>query len=408
MVPQETIEIVQRKYNAIKPELDERARRHWAASEAMVLGHGGITAVHKATGIAISTIRIGLSELQKPINASAEGKKRRIRREGGGRKKIIDSDITLINDLENLIEPHTRGDPESPLRWTCKSTRNLAEELNRKGHNISHVTVSNLLHNLGYSLQSNRKTKDGASHPDRNAQFEYINNSVRKEIAAGESVISVDSKKKELVGDFKNPGREWRPKGEPEEVRVHDFPIKNLGKVTPYGIYELERNHGWVMVGIDHDTAEFAVSSIRKWWQKKGHERYPHIKKLTITADCGGSNGYKNRLWKHELQKFANTTGLAVQVHHLPPGTSKWNKIEHKLFSFISQNWRGRPLLSRTMIINMIASTKTKTGLKVDCVLDTNTYPTGKKVSEEDLKKINIKHDKFHGEWNYTIYPQNE
>ena len=261
MVSQETIEIIRRKYNAIKPELDERARRHWAASEAMVLDYGGITAVHKATSIAISTIRIGLSELQKPINASAEGKKRRIRREGGGRKKITSSDITLINDLENLIEPHTRGDPESPLRWTCKSTRNLAEELNRKGHNISHVTVSNLLHNIGYSLQSNRKTKDGASHPDRNAQFEYINNSVRKEIAAGESVISVDAKKKELVGDFKNPGREWRPKGEPEKVRTHDFPIKNLGKVTPYGIYELERNHGWITVGIDHDTAEFAVCS---------------------------------------------------------------------------------------------------------------------------------------------------
>ncbi len=408
MVPQETIEIIRRKYNAIRPDLDERARRHWAASEAMVLGYGGITTVHKATSIAISTIRIGLSELQKPINAPADRKKRRIRGEGGGRKKIIDSDITLINDLENLIEPHTRGDPESPLHWTCKSTRNLAEELNRKGHNTSHVTVGNLLHNMGYSLQSNRKTKDGASHPDRNAQFEYINNSVRKEVAADESVISVDSKKKELVGDFKNPGREWRPKGEPEGVRMHDFPIKDLGKVTPYGIYELERNHGWVTVGIDHDTAEFAVSTIRKWWQKKGCGRYSHTKKLTITADCGGSNGYKNKLWKHELQKFANTTGLAVQVHHFPPGTSKWNKIEHKLFSFISQNWRGRPLLSHTMIINMIASTKTKTGLKVDCVLDTRTYPTGKKVSEEDLKRINIKHDKFHGEWNYTIYPQND
>lgn len=404
MVPQETIEIIRRKYDAIKPELDERARRYWAASEAMVLGYGGITAVHKATSIAISTIRIGLSELQEPSNTPADRKKRRIRREGGGRKKIIDGDITLINDLENLIEPHTRGDPESPLRWTCKSTRNLAEELNSKGHNISHVTVSNLLHNMGYSLQSNRKTKDRASHPDRNAQFEHINNSVREEIATGEPVISVDSKKKELVGDFKNPGCEWRPKGEPEKVRIHDFPIKDLGKVTPHGIYELEQNHGWVTVGIDHDTAEFAVSSIRKWWQKKIHE-YPHARKLTITADCGGSNGYKNKLWKHELQKFANTTHLPVQVHHFPPGTSKWNKIEHKLFSFISQNWRGRPLLSHTMIINMIASTKTKTGLKVDCVLDTNTYPTGKKVSEEDLKKINIKHDKFHGEWNYMIHP---
>lgn len=407
MIPPETVETIRRKYEAIKDDFNERARRHWAASEAMVLGYGGITAVHKATGIAISTIRAGLRELKTFSKASGiKQDAKRIRKKGGGRKKLTEHDPGLIAALNSLVEPFTRGDPMSPLRWTCKSTRTLAKELCKQKHEVSHTKVDTLLHEMGYTLQGNKKADEESSHPDRNAQFGHINNSVKKELAAGEPVVSVDSKKKELVGNFKNQGREWRPKGQPEEVSMHDFAIKGIGKVAPHGIYDLKLDEGWVTVGIDHDTAEFAVGSISKWWQDKGCKRYPNAKRLTITADCGGSNGYRNRLWKYRLQRFANKTGLVIQVHHFPPGTSKWNKIEHKLFSFISRNWRGRPLLSHAVIVNMIASTRTNTGLTVDCVLDTGKYPTGKKVPDDDFKKINIKYDEFHGEWNYTISPQ--
>jgi len=402
IIPQETISIIQRKYEIMKSNLNEQTRRLWAATEAIGLGYGGISAVHKATRIAISTIRIGLNEI-KNGNIDSEC----IRRKGGGRKKITEHDPEIIQALEKLIEPFTRGDPESLLLWTCKSTRILAEELCHQNHKISHNKVYELLSKRGYSLQSNKKTKEGSSHSDRNAQFEYINNSVKKEIFLGEPAISVDSKKKELVGNFKNPGREWRPKGQPREVMMHDFPIKSLGKVIPHGIYEIDRNVGWVTLGIDHDTAEFAVASIWKWWNMNKSRTYSDAKKLTITVDCGGSNGYRNRLWKYELQKFSNKTGLIIQVHHLPPGTSKWNKIEHRLFSFISQNWKGRPHLTHATIINTISSTKTKTGLKVDCVLDIEKYPTGKKISDDDFNKINIQRHEFHGEWNYNIYPQN-
>lgn len=409
MIPPKTVANVHKKYQALRTDLNERTRRHWAASEAMVLGHGGIAAVHKATGIAVSTIRTGLRELQtETVSATKQGVRQRVRRIGGGRKELVKHDPGIIPALESLVEPFTRGDPMSPLRWTCKTTRTLAEELRSQKHEISHTKVCGLLHDMGYTLQANRKTKEGPSHPDRNAQFQYINDSAKKELAAGEPVISVDSKKRELVGDFKNPGREWRPKGQPREVSLHDFATEELGKVAPHGIYLLNRNKGWVTVGIDHDTAEFAVASISKWWQRKGSKAYPNARKLTITADCGGSNGYKNRLWKYELQEFANRTGLVVKVHHFPPGTSKWNKIEHQLFSFISMNWRGRPLFTHATIVNLIASTRTKTGLEVDCVLDTNKYPAGKKVSDEDFEKINLKPDEFHGEWNYTISPQKE
>jgi len=407
MIAPKTVATIRMKYEALNTDFNERTRRHWAASEAMVLGYGGITAVHKATGIAISTIRIGLRELQTTATPSdIKQEVKHVRKNGGGRKKLTEHDSEIIPVLNSLIEPFTRGDPMSPLRWTCKSTRTLAKKLCNQKHKISHSKVCDLLHGMGYTLQANKKTRGDSNHPDRNAQFEYINNSVKKEQVAGEPVVSVDTKKKELIGDFKNPGREWRPKGQPEKVRIHDFPLKGLGKVTPHGIYDLKLDRGWVTVGIDHDTAEFAVESISKWWQKSGCRAYPNARKLTITADCGGSNGYKNKLWKYKLQKFANKTGLTIHVHHFPPGTSKWNKIEHRLFSFISQNWRGRPLLNHAVIVNMIASTRTNTGMKVDCVLDAKKYPTGKKVSGEDFKKINIKYDKFHGEWNYAISPQ--
>jgi len=392
------------KFEALAPVLNEKTRRLVLGAEAKAIGYRGISLVSKATGVAKNTIVRGMRELNSPETLEKD----RIRKPGAGPKRLLEKDHTLKPDLDKLIEPTTQGDPESSLRWTTKSIRKLAEALKSMGHKIiSHFTVAALLHSMGYSLQANKKTKEGASHPDRNAQFEYINNSVKKELNAGKPVISVDSKKRELVGDFKNPGHEWRPKGKPERVRIHDFPIKGLGNVTPYGVYELKRNEGWISVGIDHDTAEVAVESISKWWQKKGCKAYSDAKKLIITADCGGSNGYRNKLWKQELQKFANKTGLIIKVHHFPTGTSKWNKIEHRLFSFISQNGRGRPLLTHAVIVNMIASTCTSSGLKVDCILDTGKYPTGKKVSDEDFEKINIKYDKFHGEWNYKIYPQN-
>jgi hypothetical protein len=308
--------------------------------------------------------------------------------------------------MEQLVDPVTRGDPESPLRWTCKSTRSLAAELAAQGYAVSHSVVANLLREQGYSLQSNRKTKEGTNHPDRNAQFEYINGRVRRQMRTRQPAISVDTKKKELVGDFKNAGRQWRPKGQPEEVRVHDFMDKTLGKAIPYGVYDLGRNVGWVSVGVDHDTAAFAVQTIRRWWREMGRPSYPQARSLLIIADSGGSNGARVRLWKWELQKLANQTGLTIAVSHLPPGTSKWNKIEHRLFSFISQNWRGQPLLSHATIVNLIGSTRTSAGLRVRCILDQRQYPNKVAVSDGQMASINLVPDKFHGDWNYTIQPQ--
>jgi hypothetical protein len=313
--------------------------------------------------------------------------------------------VGLPEALEKLVEPVTRGDPESPLRWTCKSTRRLAVELAEQGFDVSHTLVAQLLREVGYSLQANRKTREGTSHPDRNAQFEHINRAVRQQLRHGQPAVSVDTKKKELVGDFKNAGREWRPKGRPEAVRVHDFLDKQKGKAIPYGVYDMGRNMGWVSVGIDHDTATFAVATIRRWWRHMGRQSYPKARSLLITADSGGSNGNRVRLWKWELQRLANATGLTIHVSHLPPGTSKWNKIEHRLFAFITQNWRGKPLLSHATIVNLIASTKTKTGLKVRCELDPRQYPSKKVVTDQQMKAIRLTPNRFHGEWNYTIQP---
>jgi hypothetical protein len=332
--------------------------------------------------------------------------KGRVRRPGGGRKKTVFKDPTLKADLESLIEPLTRGDPESPLRWTAKSVRNLTEELKAMGHSTSHRMVAELLHEMKYSLQGNKKNVEGSSHPDRNAQFEYINEGVKAHIASGQPAISVDTKKKELVGSFKNSGRELRKKGDPEQVLVHDFPIPGNGKAAPYGVYDLGQNAGWVSVGIDNDTAAFAVETIRRWWYSMGREVYPNAEKLLITADSGGSNGSRVRLWKTELQNLSDETGMAIAVSHLPPGTSKWNKIEHRLFSFITQNWRGKPLVSHEVIVNLIAATKTRTGLTVRAGLDTGSYPKGIKISDKQLAQINIKRHDFHGDWNYTIGPR--
>jgi transposase len=348
----------------------------------------------------------GIKELNEALpRSSGQTGVVRIRRPGGGRKRTSETDPTLREDLERLVEPATRGDPESPLRWTCKSVRKLAEELGRLGHQVSHRLVAELLHDLEYSLQANRKVLEGNQHPDRNAQFEYLNAEVQQHVAAGEPAISVDAKKKELVGPFKNGGRELRPQGQPEPVRVHDFVDKDLGRATPYGVYDMARNQGWVTVGIDHDTAEFAVASIRQWWQTLGHATYPGATSLLITADGGGSNGSRLRLWKLELQRFADETGLEMRVCHLPPGTSKWNKIEHRLFSYITQNWRGKPLVSYQTIVSLIAATKTRSGLTVQCALDRGTYPTGRKVSDAELARIRLERDAFHGDWNYRIRP---
>jgi hypothetical protein len=395
-------EAIGERFRALAGELDERRRRLWAAAEARSCGFGGIAAVARATGISEGTIRRGLKELA----AGERLEPGRVRRAGGGRRPLTETDPTLLQDLERLLEADTRGDPESPLRWTAKSVRQLAAALRELGHRVHFASVAKLLRALGYSLQSNRKAKEGASHPDRDAQFEHINATARAAITAGEPVISVDTKKKELVGDFKNGGREWRPKGEPELVRTHDFKDKQLGKAIPYGVYDLANNEGWVQVGIDHDTAQFAVASIRSWWQHLGAERFPDATTLTITADCGGSNGNRTRLWKTELQRLADDTGLAVRVCHFPPGTSKWNKIEHRLFSFISINWRAKPLISRQVIIELIASTTTSTGLKVYARLDERTYPDKVKVPDAELAAVQIDRHPFHPEWNYTIKPR--
>jgi transposase len=393
---------IKQRFDLLAGELNERTRRLLAASEAIILGRGGIAIVSRAIGLSRKAISLGIKQLQE----EASIRPGRIRRVGGGRKKTVTKDLSLDEDLEGLVEPVTRGDPESPLRWTCKSVRKLAAELNLQGHQVSHQLVSELLHELGYSLQANRKTREGGEHPDRNAQFEQINAQSKIFLAQGEPVISVDAKKKELVGDFKNPGREWHPEGEPEEVRIYDFPILGLGRATPYGIYDLERNTGWVNVGIDHDTAAFAVESIRQWWKKEGRQRYPEAKRLLISADGGGSNGSRVRLWKWELQHLADEINLAITVCHLPPGTSKWNKIEHRLFAWISQNWRGKPLVDYAIIVKLIAATTTEAGLTVQCQLDTNHYPKGRKLSDEEMSTLFIVADAFHGEWNYTLFPR--
>jgi hypothetical protein len=392
---------IRARYEQMAPFLDERGRRLFVAGEALSLGHGGVTAVSAATGMARSTINRGLGEL-KAGHADLGGA---IRRPGGGRKRAVETQPGLLMALEALIEDAIRGDPESPLRWVSRSQRNIAEALRCQGFEVSQKLVGRLLRELKYSCQANRKTREGSSHPDRNAQFEYINVTVKAAITAGEPAISVDTKKKELVGDFRNPGRELRPRGDPEPVRVHDFKIPELGKVAPYGVYDIAANQGWVNVGIDADTAAFAVESIRRWWERLGRARYPEASRLVITADCGGSNGARVRLWKRELQRFANETGLAVTVAHLPPGTSKWNRIEHRLFAYISQNWRGKPLLSHQVIIQLIGATTTDTGLTVTCDIDAGCYPRGIKVSDAEMDAINIEHHTFHGDWNYTIKP---
>ena len=390
---------VRDRFRFLEAVLDERSRRLLAAAESKAWGPGGISAVSRATGMSRQVIRRGLKELSQPP-APPPG---RVRRPGGGRKRAKHKDTALVADLEKLVEPTTRGHPETCLRWTCNSVRKLAEDLNRRGHQVSYPVVAQLLHELGYSLQANRKTKEGDSHPDRNAQFEYIAGKVRSYIALDQPVISVDTKKKELVGDFKNGGQEWRPKGNPDKVRVHDFVIPRLGRAAPYGVYDLASNTGWVSVGVDHDTASFAVETIRRWWRAMGQEKYPRAVRLLITADGGGSNGSRVRLWKLELQRLADETGLAIAVSHFPPATSKWNKIEHRLFSFISQNWRGQPLTSLKVIVNLIAGTTTKKGLKVHAEIDDRNYPAGVKVPDSEMAKIKLRREVFHGEWNYEI-----
>jgi transposase len=388
------------KLAIVMPHLNEKQRRVLMAAEAKMLGWGGISKVAKATGVSRVTIHKALSEV--------EGKKviaERVRKPGGGRKDILEYHPEILEKLEALVDPVTRGDPRSPLRWTCKSTRQLSQELERKGYSLSNVTVADLLHRLGYSLQANAKTLEGASHPDRDAQFQYINAQVKAFLRRHQPVISVDTKKKELVGQFKNVGQEWQPAGKPERVEIHDFSSPGFPKVIPYGVYDIGKNMGWVNVGMDHDTASFAVASIRRWWFAMGQEIYPRATDLLICADCGGSNGYRVRLWKIELQDFASETGLWVTICHFPPGTSKWNKVEHRLFSHISVNWRGRPLTSHQVIVKLIGETTTRTGLEVEAQLDRGKYPTKVKITDEEMKRVKIRAHNFHGEWNYSIKP---
>jgi transposase len=408
-------QVVEAKYRVLAARLDEATLRLWAAVEARSIGRGGVTLVARVTGLSRTTVYAGLADLDAAEQAAAAGAEvvtpaapqaRRVRAPGGGRKKLVDRDETLLSDLDALVDPTSRGDPESPLRWTCKSTTRLAEELQQQGHQVSQRTVCDLLAQLNYSLQSERKTREGAQHPDRDAQFHYIAQKVAAYQSERQPVISVDTKKKELVGDFKNGGREWQPAGQPEQVRVHDFIDKDLGKVSPYGVYDLIANEGWVSVGVDHDTAEFAVQSIKRWWLEMGRPLYKKAKRLLITADCGGSNGNRLRLWRLQLQQLADELGLEIQVCHFPPGTSKWNKIEHRMFCHITNNWRGRPLLSRQVVVNLIGSVTTAQGLRVKAALDENAYEAGIKVSDAELATIAIERDEFHGEWNYRITPR--
>jgi hypothetical protein len=396
------VEAIRARFAALSGHLDERGRRLLAASEARAAGYGGVAAVSRATGLAASTIGRGLKDLSDRLPAG------RVRRPGGGGKTAVERDPGLLPALLALVEPGARGDPMSPLRWTCKSLRRLATELTARGHRVSRTVVGELLAREKFSLQANRKTREGSDHPDRDAQFAHINTSVTAALAARQPVISVDTKKKELVGDFKNAGSEWRRQGEPEEVRVHDFLLPELGRAVPYGIYDLAANAGWVGVGMNHDTAAFAVQTIRRWWQQSGRLRYPVAGRLVITADGGGSNGSRLRLWKYELQGLADEIGLEIEVHHLPPGTSKWNRIEHRLFSFISLNWRARPLVSYRVIVDLISATTTTTGLTVQCELDVSHYPKGIAISDEQMATLNIDRDDFHGEWNYIIRPRNK
>jgi transposase len=397
---------MKRKYDVLREHLDECALRICAAADAEALGRGGISKIARASGLSRTTIHAGLRELRQAPERTTEEKKHRVRRAGGGRKKAVEKDATLLSDLERLVDPVTRGDPESPLCWTCKSTEKLANELRSQGHKTSQRSVWRLLHELGYSMQSNRKSLEGGTHPDRDAQFRFIARKVNEFQAGGDPVISVDAKKKELIGRYKNGGREWHKKGQPEEVEVYDFLNKEFGKVVPYGVYDVTRNRGWVSVGISYDTAEFAVATIRRWWWSMGKPIYPEAKDLLITADGGGSNGVRVRLWKVRLQQLASDLGLRIHVCHFPPGTSKWNKIEHRMFSYISGNWRGRPLRSRAVVVNLISSTRTDKGLEIQAELDESVYAKGIKVSDRDMAALKIVRDPFHGEWNYWIAPR--
>ena len=399
--------VIEQKYSKLSPLLTEVGRRIWAATEADALGYGGVSTVSRATGLSRTTIKVGLKELAKGSNKKAESDSSSsgIRRSGGGRKTIADNDPKVIDDLELLITPHTRGDPMRPLRWTSKSTYKLAEELQAKGHKISARSVANLLRSQGYSLQSNRKRYEGSQHPDRDGQFNYINQMALEFQQRQLPVISVDTKKKELIGLYKNDGKEWTPKGNPTEVNAYDFIDPTKGKAIPYGIYDESLNVGWVNIGVDHDTAEFAVESIRRWWSQMGEYTYPQARELLIFADGGGSNGSRNRLWKYSLQKLANELEMKIVICHFPPGTSKWNKIEHRMFSHITKNWRGKPLISYEVMVQLIGATTTTTGLKIQAQLDDSDYPKGKRISDEEMQSVNLQRADFHGEWNYMITP---
>lgn len=398
----QVIDGLELKFNALVGDLDERGRRRWAATEAMALGYGGITAVSLATGLSDRTIRNGIEELHSdtPLPSGRQ------RRNGGGRKPLESSQHDLIDAIDRLVEPTERGDPQSPLRWTCKSLSNLQRELVSQGYRVGRTKISNILRSLGYSLQGNRKTREGTDHPDRNAQFEHIARRVRACQRGGRPAISVDTKKKETLGKKANVGQEYRPKGVPLEVDTHDFPDKELGKAIPYGVYDIKSNEAWVSVGISHDTGEFAVEAIRRWWRRMGKKRYKKPKRLLITADSGGSNGHRNRLWKYELQRLADQTGMIIEVCHYPPGTSKWNKIEHRLFCHITRNWRGVPLESHQVVVSLVGSTRTAEGLEVHCRVDENDYPKGRKISDAEMANIKIKRNAFHGDWNYEIKPR--
>jgi len=392
---------IRRKYNALVEDLDERGRRRWAATEAEAIGYGGIAAVAEATGMSDRTVRNGIKEIREHRTVPA-GRQRRV---GGGRKSLEAEQPHLVKAVENLVEPTERGDPQSPLRWTCKSLTNLERELKIRGYSVGRTKISGILHQLGYSLQGNRKTREGKDHPDRDAQFQYIAKRVKAYQRGGRPAVSVDTKKKENLGDKANVGREYRPQGSPREVDTHDFPDKKKGKAIPYGVYDIRQNEAWVSIGINCDTAEFAVEAIRHWWRELGRKRYRRPTRLLVTADCGGSNGYRNRLWKIELQKLANKTGMTIEVCHYPPGTSKWNKIEHRLFCHITRNWRGVPLETHEIVVNLVSSTRTNEGLEVHCWLDEGEYKKGRKITDRELETVRIKRNKFHGDWNYEILP---